>query len=101
MSGDNRYVDDLGILASADLYLNSVFYAKHPSFLKFINSSSGVFNNADTLLALSVLHGALDSGKTKMELVKEEALNISSPFKWSVFLRVLVLSSVCLCLLLL
>ena len=89
MSGDNRYVDDLGILASADLYLNSVFYAKHPSFLKFINSSSGVFNNADTLLALSVLHGALDSGKTKM------------PFKWSVFLRVLVLSSVCLCLLLL
>ena len=36
----------------------------------------GVFNNVDTLLALSVSHGALDSSKTKMELVKEEALNI-------------------------
>ena len=45
-----------------------------------------------TLLALSVSHGALDSGKTKMELVKEEALNICSPFKWSVFLCVLALS---------
>ena len=46
-----------------------------------MNSPSGVFNNVDTLLALSVSHSALDSGKTKMELVKEEALNIGSPFK--------------------
>ena len=97
MSGDNRYVDDLRILASIELYLNSEFYAKHPSFVKVMNSHSGVFNNVDTLLALSVSHSALDSGKTKMELVKEEALNICSPFKWSGFLCVLALSSVCLC----
>ena len=97
MSGDNRYVDDLRILASIELYLNSEFYAKHPSFVKVMNSHSGVFNNVDTLLALSVSHGALDSGKTKMELVKEEALNICSPFKWSGLLCVLALSSVCLC----
>ena len=45
-----------------------------------MNSHSSVFNNADTLLALSVSHSALDSGKTK-ELLKEEALNICSPFK--------------------
>ena len=32
-----------------------------------------------------------------MELVKKEALNIRSPFKWSGFLCVLALSSVCLC----
>ena len=44
-----------------------------------------VFNNVDTLLALSVSHGALYSGKRKMELVKEETLNICSPFKWSGF----------------
>ena len=62
-----------------------------------MNSHSGVFNNVDTLLALSVSHGALDSGKTKIELVKEEALIICSPFKWSDFLCVLALSSVCLC----
>ena len=96
MSDDNRYVDDLRILASIEFYLNSEFYAKHPSFLKVMNSHSGVFNNADTLLSLSVSHSALDSGKTKMELVKEEALNICSPFKWSGFLCVLALSSVCL-----
>ena len=65
-----------------------------------MNSHSGVFNNAYTLLALSVSHGAVDSGKTKMELVKEEAANICSPFKWSGFFCVLVLSSVCLCLVL-
>ena len=56
-----------------------------------------VFNNVDTLLALSVSHGALDSSKTKMELVKEEALNICNAFKWSDFLCVLALSSVCFC----
>ena len=62
-----------------------------------MNSYCGVFNNVNTLLAPSVSHGALDSGKTKMELVKEETLNICKPFKWSDFLYVLALSSVCLC----
>ena len=98
MSRDNRYVDDLRILASIELYVNSEFYAKYPSYVKVMNSHSGVFNNVDTLLALSVSYGAaLDSGKTKMELVKEEALNICGPFKWSGFFCVLSLSSVCLC----
>ena len=45
MSGDNRYVDDLRILASIELYLNSEFYEKHPSFVKVMNIHSGVFNN--------------------------------------------------------
>ena len=76
MSGDNRYVDDLRILTSIELYLNSEFYTKHPSFVKVINSRSSLFNNVDTLLVLSNSHGAFDSGKTKMKLVKEEALNI-------------------------
>ena len=62
-----------------------------------MNSHSGVFNNVETLLALSVLHGAPDSDKSNMELVKEEAVNICSPFKCSGFLHVLVLSSVRLC----
>ena len=88
--------DDLRILASIELYLNSEFYAKHPSFVKVMNSHSGVFNNVDTLLALSVSHGALDSGKTKIEQVKK-AHNICSRFQWSDFLFVLALCSVCLC----
>ena len=62
MSGGNRYVDDLRILASIELYLNSEFYAKHTSFAKVMNSHSGVFNKVDTLSALSVSHSALDTG---------------------------------------
>ena len=53
MTGDDRCVDDLRILASIELYLNSEFYAKHPSFAKVMNSHSGALNNVDTLLALS------------------------------------------------
>ena len=86
MSGDSKYFDDLRILVFIELYLNSEVYTKHRSFVKAMNSHSGVFNNVDNLLALSVSHSALDSGKTKMELVKqEEALSIFSPFKWSGF----------------
>ena len=69
MSGDNRYVDDSSILATIELYLNSEFYAKYSSFVKVMNSHSDVFNNIDTLLALSVSHGALVSGKGQLELV--------------------------------
>ena len=91
-------MNDLRILAFIELYLNSEFYAKHPSFVYVMNRHSGVlFNNVDTLFALSVSHSGLDSSKTKMDLMKEEALNICNPFKWSGFLRVLALSSVCLC----
>ena len=85
--------DDLRILVSIELYLNAEFYAKHPSFVKVMNNHRGVFNNADTLLALSVSHAALDSGRTKITLVKEEALIICSPFKWLDFLREFALSS--------
>ena len=66
MSGDNRYVDDLRMMASTELYLNSEFYAKHPSFVNVMNNHYGVFDNVGTLLTLSVSNGALDTGKTKM-----------------------------------
>ena len=89
MSGSNRYVDDLRILESIEWYLNSEFYPKHPSFVEVVNSHSGVFNNIDTLLPLSVSHGAFDSRKTKIDLVKEKALKICSAFKWSWILCVL------------
>ena len=97
MSGNNKFVDDLRILTSIELHLNSEFYVKYPSFVKVMNSHSGAFYNVNTLLALLVSHGALDSGKPKIDLVKGEALNICSPFKWSGFLRLIALSSVCLC----
>ena len=80
MSGDSRYVGDLWILKSFELYWNSEYYAKHPSFVKVMNRHSGVFNRVAILLASSVSHSALDSGKTKKELVKEDALNICCTF---------------------
>ena len=67
-------------------------------FVKMMNSHFCVFNNVDTLLALSVPHAALDSGKAKIELVKEEVLNIHCSFKLSGIFCILALSSVCLCL---
>ena len=53
MSGDNRYVDDLRILASIELHVNSEFYTKHSSFVKVMNSHSVVFSNVDTVSIIS------------------------------------------------
>ena len=94
MSRGSKYVHDWKILASIELYLNLEFYANHPSLVKVMNSHSGVFSKIETLLALSVSYFALDSGKTKMELLKEEALSICNPIRWSGVLCVLDLSSV-------
>ena len=44
--------------------------------------------------AISVSHNALDSNKTKGELVQNEAINICTSFKWAGFLRVLGLASI-------
>ena len=45
----------LMFFSEKDPHLNvieSEFYAKHPSFVKVMNSHSGVFDNIDTLLAV-------------------------------------------------
>ena len=53
---------------------------------------SKVFSSIDTILAISVSHNALDSNKTKGELVQNEAINICTSFKWAGFLCVLGLA---------
>ena len=65
MCGDNRYVDDLRILTAIELYLNSEFYSKYPSFILLISKHEKVFSSIDTILAIAVSHNALDSNKTK------------------------------------
>ena len=89
MFGDNRYVDDLRILTAIELYLNLEFYSKHPSFISLISKHSKVFSSIDAMLAISVSHNALNSNKTKGELVLNEAINICTSFKWAGFLCVL------------
>ena len=93
MCGDNRYVDDLRILTAIELYLNSEFHSKHLSFISLIGKHSKVFSSVDTILAISVSHSALDNNKTKEELLQNEAINISTSFKWLGFYVTLVCSS--------
>ena len=91
MGGDNRYVDDLRILSAIELYLNSEFYRKHPSFISLVSKHSDVFSSINTILTISVSHNVLDSNKG--ELVQNEALCTS--FKWAGFLCTFGLASVC------
>ena len=90
MCGDNRYVDDLRVLTAIELYLNSEFYNKHPSFISLISKHSEVFSSIDTILATSVSHNALNSNKTKGELVQNEAISICTSFKWAEFLSLVL-----------
>ena len=96
MFGDNSYVNDLRILAAIELYVNPGFCSQHPTFTLLMNNNPGVFNSIETILAISVSHNALDTNKTKGELVQREALNICSAYRWCGFLCVLALSSVLL-----
>ena len=63
-----------------ELYLNSEFYSMHPSFIWSISRHSNVFISIDAILAISVSHNALNSNKTKGELVQNEAVNICTFF---------------------
>ena len=96
MCGDNRYVNDLRILAAIELYVNPEFYGQHPIFTLLLNNNPCVFNRIDTILAISVFHNALDTDKTKAKFAQREALNICSAYRWFGFLCVLALSSVSL-----
>ena len=95
MGGDSRYVDDLRILSAIELYLNSEFYRKHPSFISLVSKHSDVFCSINTILTIPVSHNVLDSNKTKGELVQNEAINICTSLKWAGFLYVFGLASVC------
>ena len=92
MCRDNRYVNHLRILTGIDLYVNPGFYSQHPTFTLLLNNNPGVFNSIDTILPISFSHNALDTNKTKGELVQRETLNICSAYRWCGFLCVLALS---------
>ena len=69
MCGNNRYVNDLRLLRAIELYVNPGFYSQHPVFTLLLNNNPGVFNSIDRILAISASHNALDTNKTKGELV--------------------------------
>ena len=78
MCGENRFVNDLRILTAIQFYVNPGFYSQDIIFKLLLNNNPGVFNSIDTILALSVTHHALDTNKTKGDLVQREVLNICS-----------------------
>ena len=96
MCGNNRFVNDLRSLRAIELYVNPGFSSQHPVFTLLLNNDPGVFNSIDRILAISVSHNALDTNKTKEELVQREALNICSAYRSCRFLCVLALSSISL-----
>ena len=70
ISRDNRYINDLRILIAIELYLDSELYSKHPFFISMISKHSKIFSSVDAIVAISFSHNALDSNKTKGELVQ-------------------------------
>ena len=96
MCGDNRYVNDLRILRAIELYVNPGFYSQQSIFTLLLHNNLGVFNSVDTILTISFSHNALDTNKTKAELVQRVTLNIYSAYGWCGILCVLALSSVSL-----
>ena len=92
--GDNSLVQCLRILTSLELFFNSDYYPQHPFFLTLVNEHSQYFRIIDNLLPKSISEESLDSGKTKQDLVKQEAILNCNDKKWSSFLCILGLSSV-------
>ena len=85
------YVDDLRILTAMELYLNSEFYSKQPSFILLVSKHSKFSSSIDTILAISVSHNALDSNKINGELVQNETINICTSLNGLGFYVFLVL----------
>ena len=85
MCGDNRYENELRILAAIELYVSPWLYSQYSIFTLLLNNNPGVFNNIDTILVISVSHNAVDTNKTKGELVQKEALKICSAYRWCGF----------------
>lgn len=95
--GNNTFVDDLRVLTSLELFLNASFYSKHPCFLAAAaehKEEFGKSKNLNNLLPLSVSEKCFDSGFSKDELVKKEAMLNCNDKEWSSFLCILGLSSV-------
>ena len=74
-----------------ELYLNSEFYSKQPSFILLVSKHSKFSSSIDTILAISVSHNALDSNKINGELVQNETINICTSLNGLGFYVFLVL----------
>lgn len=91
--GDNSLVQNLRVLTSIELFIDAPFYSHHPCFLSAVNKHAELFSNLNNLLPWCVSKECLDTGATKDDLVRQEAILNCFDGKWSSFLCILGLSS--------
>ena len=73
--GDNSLMHPLRILTSLELFLNAQFYSQHHCFSSVLAEHGDFFGKSiNNLLPSSVTQECLDTGLTKEDLVKHEAL---------------------------
>ena len=89
---DNSLVQTLRVLTSLELFFNANFYSHHPCFSSVVAEHSEHFGKTiNNLLPKCVSIESVDTGLTKDDLVKHEAIVIKM---WSSFLCICGLSSV-------
>ena len=90
--GSNTFVNDLRMLTSLELFINANFYSQYPCFLSAVNDHHECF--VALIIFCLCFFAAHDTGLSKDELVKQEAILNFTDGKWASFLCALALSSV-------
>lgn len=96
--GNNRYCDELRLLACIDIFLNARYYANHPVLNKTYNDHKDEFSNYLSVFTCSVSDKTLNAfEKTKycpVELCKKEAFVCCEKRAWSSFITICALTYV-------
>ena len=93
--GDNTLVEDLRIITSVELFLNSDFYASHPSIISAFNKFGDKISvSLKNVLPLCLSFDSLVSHASPQDLIKNEAVLNCENRRWSSYLCMLALSSV-------
>ena len=84
--GDNSLVQILRILTSIELFVHAKFYSQHSCFTSPLDKHAEYFSNINNLLPMSVSQQSIDTGLSKDNLVKQEAILNCNDREWSSFL---------------
>ena len=93
--GDNTLVEDLSIITSVELFLNSDFYASHLSIVSAFNKFGDKISvSLKNVLPLCLSFGSLVSHASPQNLIKSEAVLNCENRRWSSYVCMLALSAV-------
>ena len=71
--GNSKLVNQLRVLVCLELFLNSNFYASHPSLQGTYNANTELFSDFQSLFFMSLSNGTADLGLANSLLIEEEA----------------------------